>query len=431
MTTDEDFFESKAFREKLADYEQSIAEGRSPFMDADDLTDIADYYNYKGHVEEAHDAIDLALEIHPGATMPLVFKSREALQNGDLETAMEYAGMIEDQNDPEAQYLNAEMIIARENPEDADRYLLDEYEHMNPDRKTDFMVDVANIWNEYMYHDKAYEWAMRIKQTDETEVKELIGRIMFGLKRYKESGDIFEELVDRKPFSLSAWYALASAQFMDQNPSEALKSIEFALAINPEHPDCLMLKGNILMRKDNFAEAAEFFRRYSRQMPDDMLACINLASCYLNINRMEDARQMVEKALDSDDDDILLQACENMVFIELASNNNGAAMEWAEKAEQFTDDASESLMLKGHVMLCDKKPEEAMQIFQDAIMCAANPNAAKIRMIASLFDNGYNRLAICAIRYYCKELHDITDEELESMTPEKLIEYIKNKQEQN
>lgn len=48
MQIDDEYFDSKEFKEVLNSYEESIESGDTPFMDVDDLVDIADYYNYKG-----------------------------------------------------------------------------------------------------------------------------------------------------------------------------------------------------------------------------------------------------------------------------------------------------------------------------------------------------------------------------------------------
>ena len=87
MTDDLAYFESEDFREILNKYEASVKSGHLIYMDADDLADIADYYQYNGHPDMADDAIDLALEYNPEAVGPLLYKAREALSVGDYEVA--------------------------------------------------------------------------------------------------------------------------------------------------------------------------------------------------------------------------------------------------------------------------------------------------------------------------------------------------------
>ena len=108
MPFDENYFNSKEFRELLNNYEASIKVGEHPFMDADDLVDIADYYNHLDRTEEANEVIDYALQLYPGSTLPNVFKARQALMNDNYEAAQHYSDCIESQDDPDYHYLQAE-----------------------------------------------------------------------------------------------------------------------------------------------------------------------------------------------------------------------------------------------------------------------------------------------------------------------------------
>ena len=63
MLTGDRYFDSKVFQNILMSYENSVKSGHPIFMDADDLTDIADYYNLIGDTEKAKETIDYALEI--------------------------------------------------------------------------------------------------------------------------------------------------------------------------------------------------------------------------------------------------------------------------------------------------------------------------------------------------------------------------------
>ena len=87
MADNLDYFESEDFREILEKYETSVKSGQSLYMDADDLADIADFYQYNGRMEEAENAIELAFQYNPEAIGPLLYKAREALSAKDFKKA--------------------------------------------------------------------------------------------------------------------------------------------------------------------------------------------------------------------------------------------------------------------------------------------------------------------------------------------------------
>lgn len=430
MFSDEDYFESQEFLGKVAEYEQCLSEGLTPFIEPDLLTDIADYYNNSKHPEEAQKAIELALEMYPGSVMPLIFKAREAMQNNDLDKSEEYVSMIYDQDDPDVLYINSEIMILRGRIEDTGRYMLDNYHEMVGEEKDSYAMDCATIWYDNQYYDKAYAWMKKIESKEYPDAKELKGRILFGMQKYDESCDVFEELIDKDPFSQRIWQLLACAQYMSDKCDEALKSTGFALAIDPDYTDSLSLKAAILLKKDDYEQAAEYFLRYIKLEPEDMMTYADLATCYNNMEQYGMAREMAHKAFQSHDPEVQLRACEELVLIETACGNMPLAKVWGRLSGKFTDDPAEPLVLEGHVLMCMKKPGEAMTLFKNAMACSSNPNAVKIRMIASLLDNGYKRLGLWAVRYYCDCMRDITYKQLENMTPDTLIKFIYEKQQQ-
>ena len=76
MTEDTEYFESEDFKEILRQYEESVKSGVHIYMDADDLADIADYYHYNNRIDEAEEAISLAMEYNPEAVGPMLKTSR-------------------------------------------------------------------------------------------------------------------------------------------------------------------------------------------------------------------------------------------------------------------------------------------------------------------------------------------------------------------
>ena len=105
MTDNEEYFKSEGFQNLLKQYEASVNSGQPIYMDADDLADIADYYQFNGRMNEADAAISLALEYNPDAVGPLLYKAREALSKNDYDTARAYADKMMKRWDVLAKYL--------------------------------------------------------------------------------------------------------------------------------------------------------------------------------------------------------------------------------------------------------------------------------------------------------------------------------------
>jgi len=71
--TDDEYFDDDEFRELLYEYEQAVRSGQPVFMDADDLGDVADYYQQHGRYDEAQAALERAAELQPDSVVALNF----------------------------------------------------------------------------------------------------------------------------------------------------------------------------------------------------------------------------------------------------------------------------------------------------------------------------------------------------------------------
>ena len=76
MKSDDEYFKDEEFIELLNQYEQSVSSGQPVFIDADDLADIADYYNQNDRYDDAQQAMELVLELQPDSIVALNYQKR-------------------------------------------------------------------------------------------------------------------------------------------------------------------------------------------------------------------------------------------------------------------------------------------------------------------------------------------------------------------
>lgn len=406
MQVNEAYFNSKEFKELLNRYEMGTKAGEKPFLDVDDLVDIADYYNFKDRGDEAMEVIDFALEMYPGATLPNVFMARDALANMDFDKAREYMGLIEDHDDPDYHYLEAEIMIAEGNVEKADEYLREYFKDIEPDEYEDFIKDCANLYIDYGQTDKAYEWIMRTKGDDSEDFKDLMGRILVALGKFKDSERIFNELLDANPYDTKYWKTLSSVQLLAQDFSGALTSIEYALAIDPDDVEGLFCKANALLRLENFEEAVKTFRKFLEHRPDDAVGLMDLGICLCSAGRYEESLETLQKVADLGiaSNEILQQIYQEMSFCYSKMGMADKAEEMINKAEPYFDDHNEFLVTKGHIMMENGKLDETEEAWREAMTASDYSPEVLLRVIVSMYDNQMVDAAYEALVKYCELL---------------------------
>ena len=397
--TGDEYFDSDEFRELLAEYETAVNTGQPVFMDADELAEIADYYQMTEHPEEAEAAIKLALSLSPGAIAPLTYRIHEALYNGDTERAWQLLDQIVEKDEPDYIYDRGEILIVEGRIQEADDYFREEFKKVPAEEYQDYVIDIANIYSDYGQSDKAMEWMNRARHEDTPEFKEIMARTLFGLGKYKDSEKLFNELIDTDPFQKRYWNALASVQFMNEDYSNAIQSSEYAIAIDPKDPDGLIAKANGLYRLNNFEEARKYYQRYREQVPDDEFAILHEGTCLINIGLTDDAIELLEHGADvarkngagnmAELSRYLPDIYQELAFAHSEQGNTEKALLYLDETDKLDCDHVQIMVIKGHVYLAAGRIKEAEEMFRKAVVNSDNATQTLLRVIVSLYDNKY------------------------------------------
>ncbi len=88
------------------------------------------------------------------------------------------------------------------------------------------------------YHAAAVPLArVRAVEPDKTQVREALGRALFGAQRYREAAQEFEAVVDRAPTNDYAQFCLGRCLQQLGRHSEAQRPLALACCLRPERSD--------------------------------------------------------------------------------------------------------------------------------------------------------------------------------------------------
>lgn len=395
MPEDLDYFESEDFKEILRQYEESVKSGERIYIDADDLTDIADYYHYNNRLAEAEDAISLAIEYNPEAVGPMLYRAREALEKKDFKTAEQYADKVEPLDSIETVYLRAEILLAKNEVESADKLLKQYLNEVPDDESVDFIKGVTDLYHEYNQFGKAFEWIVNATSDHSDSFKELMARTLFGLGKYKDSEKLFNELLDKNPYSTNYWNALAGIQYMKEDYSAALNSSEYAIAIDPNDTNGLLSKANTLLAMGNHDEALKYFQKYSEKMPNDEFGHLHVAICLANKGLHKEGLEALKKAVSvSAVSSIYLpEIYQEMAFTYNVLGQMDKALWCLDMTDQLDCNHYHMGVIKGHILLANQKIKEAKAAFYKVIKESGYNPTVVLRVIISYQDNKYLQFA--------------------------------------
>ena len=416
MSTDEreDLYSNNdEFIERLKEYEDAVNSGQPVFLDANELAEIADYYFTHEREKDAENALQLALSLSPGAIGPLTYRIHEALEKEDIEAAKNYYSQIVETDSPDYVYDWAEILLAQNKHEEAEEYLREEIKKIPLSERQDYIIDIAHIYEQWGYYDLAMKWILGAQKEDTLDFKEIMAHTLFGLGKYKDSEKIFNELLDKDPYSTHYWVALSNSQLLNEDYSSAIESSEFALAINPKDPEALLAKANGLFHLGNYEEALKFYHRLLDAMPDNCIGMLYAGICLVNMNRAQEAIDMLLKAQSMANDSyesLLPDIYHELAFAYCGNHQPDNALKCMDDLEKLGEDKNQLLLIKGHILLSSQRMQEAEIVFRQALESSTDTPGTLLRIVASFMENRLLKAAYELLKKYFQIVPEDTKE---------------------
>ncbi|HBC28329.1 MAG TPA: hypothetical protein DC006_01315 [Prevotellaceae bacterium] len=374
---DEEYFRSPEFRELLGRYEHAVARREPVYMEADELTDIAEYYMAMERGQDADRVIALAQALHPGSVDPQVFLARRQLFAGNTGEAWRISRAIPDQEDREVKFLNAEILIKEGRCREATVYLLHEWRGLDDERDL-FLYDSAGVFMDYNMWEYALMWVGRLERLypQFPKTRRMKAELLVCLGRYEEAMPMLESILDDDPYSKDVWNMLAESQGATEQYAEALNSAEFVLAIEKDNLRAMVTKATCLFHMNQQQEAHSIYQACLRRDPDDNNVLYLDAVCLAALERYGEALALVVRALSAFGTD-LSQAVYLLVekaYLQSKMHHADEALETvslAEKARGEGVDGSEYCMLRGQIQLENGREDGALRSFGDALRASS------------------------------------------------------------
>ena len=402
MDDNNKYYQSRHFQRLLHRYEKAVAEGHVPYLEADELTDIAEYYMTGKQDAKANQAIKAAIDMHPDSVDPQIFLARQKMFYGQLDEARSIIDSITEQEDMEVVYVRAELLIKEDRTAEASDYLLQQMGMMQDCLDT-YLYDCAAIFMDYDQWEAAGEWAMRLKDVypDHPRLPIMEAEIKMGLDDYENALTMLQEIVEDDPYCSEAWNLLAETFIALEEIPEALEAADYALAINPQDTDAILMKANAYMHDEQMGAAIEHYKKYLEAQPDDLSVHISLALCLTGEERykellplLDKAEQYARKLPDREAD--LPQILQMRAFALSRLDRTNEALANLTKARELSDEslAWKFDLTEADIYLHSKQTKKAEQYFCKALEKSPEQGDTLFNIALTYSNAGYYNVAI-------------------------------------
>lgn len=284
-----------AEKELILQYEELKKEGKSFYLDVNDLITLTTHYVMKKNMEEAQEVLDYGMQLHPDSIDLQLEQTYLYLDTAHYAKAEAFAENIPTNYSNETKILKAEILLLQRKPEEAEEIL----QSLTEKEDLENVVCVANLYIQSGYPDRAFSWLkIREEETEDEEYLSTLAHCLFFMGKNEEAIRLYDQLLDNDPYNAEYWTGIAKNYLVQSNFEKAIEATDFALAADEEYGDALALKAHCCLHLGNGEKAAECYQKakdHKALSPD--LTNMFMGICYLSDSKWEEANRAFDAAL--------------------------------------------------------------------------------------------------------------------------------------
>jgi tetratricopeptide (TPR) repeat protein len=305
MTEDEESSKPELSLE-LQRFEEMLNKGDQAYFDPEVFEEIIDYYIGQHDYKKALRALDMALSQHPFSTSLMLLKAELYVSTGKLLKAQEILNKLEqlEPYNPDVYMLKASIYSQQRIFEESVRYLKKAIRYSDEDDLDDLYIDLAVEYENCEKFDKAIEClkhALKRNPENETALYE-ISYCYELADRNNEAMEFYKNFIDANPYSYLAWHHLGTAYIKDGRLDDSLEAFDYCLAVKDSFSTAYFNKATVLMMKEEYGEAIEYFNETVLRGEAIALTYLYLGECYERLGEDILAEQNLQRALELEDE---------------------------------------------------------------------------------------------------------------------------------
>lgn len=293
-------------------------------------------------------------------------------KTGQLAAAKQgYLYFLEDHPD-DAQALNQlGLLYAEEGDLDVAQDYIEKALAVNP-KKPSFHLNLANILKAKGLFSRAAQVLTDVVKAhpDYAAAFNNLGTVYYAQAKLAEAVSAFHSAIANAADYVDAYYNLALAFTKLGKRQEAINTYRALIELAPQHAGARFQLGCLLMEQSHYEAAIEQFSAIERDHPFHFETETNIATCYLKLRRLNEAKMHYLKALalSSQDTQILF----NLGIISMQQGFPKEAVEYYLRLLKIDADHSDTHNNLAIVYLALQDKEAALNHFREALRL--NPN---------------------------------------------------------
>lgn len=292
----------------LQRYLSARESGKEAYFDADELVEVLDSFEESDDYKYFEEVMALGLKLHPGNIDLQIRQCRFYLYNEEYDSALALIDTIGEVENLDLDLLRLECYCMLKQYDK-----IKEYTEQLVENKCDHLENVfeyiAPLLNDMEMEKDACEY---IKHGIElfpknNMLKEELGYSMEAIGDVEASIKIFNDLIDKNPYSYDYWFTLGRLHSFNSEFEKAIEAFDFALTCNDSNVDLMVLKAYCHYMNENYEKALDIYNEvttnHKSKIESQMFMALSITSlmaeCYMKLENYEGAYKMLKNLIES------------------------------------------------------------------------------------------------------------------------------------
>lgn len=363
--------ENEEFQKELSSalgrYEEMIRSREHYYFDTETLLNMIEHHQSNNLPDKAEEVLQFGLSIHPD-DFDLLLKQADLVSlAGNDEKALQLLSELEKKHPGEP-----EIYILKGN------IFLDIEQYQQAIENFEIAIDYTDLQEEiYVNLAFAYRQLNNLAKAEECVLK-AVEVSLDGLTAFEEFVDFYfitgqskrgimkaEEMIDRDPYNLMAWYALGNLHLRNNNLQKAIESYEFCMAIDEDFLNAVIQLASAYMATEQYEKAIELYKRALQFSILESYTLFCIGECYFHLGQLNEARYYYRKSVKINSGHA--DAFYGIALTYTEQERWHEAHHYIRKAIDLNKSESDYFLLAGHCELNTGNPETALENYFHAI----------------------------------------------------------------
>ena len=287
------------------EFEERIANDAVSYIDEKDFYQLITYYEQQFLIDKALEVAEFAIDQFPYRSEFHIIKSRLLIGKRDFARAidvLDFAKTISPY-ESEISIYRARALSGLGEVQDALDLVHLLKSSCNPSEMADVLLSESYAYESIKQYSKMFDLLAEALLTYDPLHAECLDRLWLSVelsRRFRDSIQLHEKLVDIQPYNAIAWFNLGHSFAGIGEYEKAIEAMEYAFIIDKDMEEAYLDCADMCMQVKMYQKALSIYEEAKQYFGPDSDLLVLIAQCQININNFLSAKASLFTALSLD-----------------------------------------------------------------------------------------------------------------------------------